>query len=108
MKYLELTINAGRDRLEDLETALLENGFDSMQIDDPMDAVDIAEHSDLYKYDYLHEEITQLAEEALAGADGKVAVKLYFTDDEEGRARLAEAEDLLLGITGALQAYKGR
>ena len=100
MKYLELTINAGRDRLEDLETALLENGFDSMQIDDPMDAVDIAEHSDLYKYDYLHEEITQLAEEALAGADGKVAVKLYFTDDEEGRARLAEAEDLLSGMTG--------
>ena len=41
MKYLELTINAGRDRLEDLEAALLENGFDSMQIDDPMDAVDI-------------------------------------------------------------------
>ena len=100
MKYLELTINTGRDRLEDLETALLEAGFDSMQIDDPMDAVDIAEHSELYKYDYLHEEITQLAEEALAGADGKVVIKLYFTDDEEGRTRLAEAEDLLSGMPG--------
>ena len=99
VKYLELTINTGRDRLEDLEAALLENGFDSMQIDDPMDAVDIAEHQDLYKYDYINEEITRAAEEAEAGA-GAITITLYFEDDEEGQSRLAEAEALLSGMYG--------
>ena len=99
MKYLELTINTGRDRLEDLETALLENGFASMQIDDPMDAVDIAEHQALYKYDYINEEISRAADEAEAGA-GAITITLYFTDDEEGQSRLAEAEELLSGLSG--------
>ena len=100
MKYLELTINTGRDRLEDLEAALLENGFDSMQIDDPMDAVDIAEHQDLYKYDYINEEISQKAAEAVACQGGSVTISLYFTDDEEGQRSLAEAEALLSGMPG--------
>ena len=55
-----------------------------MQIDDPMDAVDITEHQDLYKYDYINEEISQKASEAEAGADG-VTITLYFADDEEGQ-----------------------
>ena len=95
VKYLELTINAGRDRLEDLEAALLENGFDSMQIDDPMDAVDITEHQDLYKYDYINEDIAQKAAEAEARAGGNVTITLYFTDDEEGQMRMADAQALL-------------
>ena len=95
VKYLELTINAGRDRLEDLEAALLENGFDFMQIDDPMDAVDITEHQDLYKYDYINEDIAQKAAEAEACPGGSVTITLYFTDDEEGQTRLADAQALL-------------
>ena len=51
MKYTELIIKAPRNASETVQAALLEAGFDSMQIDDPMDAVDIAEHQDLYKYD---------------------------------------------------------
>ena len=78
---------------------LLEAGFDSMQIDDPMDAVDITEHQDLYKYDYINEEISQKASEVEAGADG-VTITLYFADDEEGQSRLAEAEKLLSGMPG--------
>ena len=46
-----------------MQAVLLENGFDSMQIDDPMDAVDITEHQDLYKYDYINEEITRKRDE---------------------------------------------
>ena len=94
MKYRELIIKAKRNESETVQAALLEAGFDSMQIDDPMDAVDIAEHQDLYKYDYINEEITRAAEEAEAGADA-ITITLYFTDDEEGQALLAEAEELL-------------
>lgn len=94
MKYTELKIEAKRNSSELVQAALLEAGFDSMQIDDPMDAVDIAEHQDLYKYDYINEEISRAAEEAEAGA-GAITITLYFEDDEEGHSRLAEAQKLL-------------
>ena len=99
MKYTELIIKAPRNASETVQAALLEAGFDSMQIDDPMDAVDIAEHQDLYKYDYINEEITRTAEEAESG-DGAITITLYFEDNEEGRTRLSEAEKLLSGIEG--------
>lgn len=97
MKYTELIIKAPRNAFETVQAVLLEAGFDSMQIDDPMDAVDIAEHQDLYKYDYINEEITRTAEEAEAGA-GAVTITLYFEDDEEGRGQLRDAEMLLQDI----------
>ena len=99
MKYKELIIKAKRNESETVQAVLLEAGFDSMQIDDPMDAVDITEHQDLYKYDYINEEISQKASEVEAGADG-VTITLYFADDEEGQSRLAEAEKLLSGMPG--------
>ena len=94
MKYTELIIKAPRNASELVQAVLLEAGFDSMQIDDPMDAVDIAEHQDLYKYDYINEEISRAAQEAETGA-GTIAITLYFEDDEEGHSRLAEAQKLL-------------
>ncbi len=99
MKYTELIIETKRNDSETVQAVLLEAGFDSMQIDDPMDAVDITEHQDLYKYDYINEEISQKANEAETGA-GAVVITLYFTDDEEGQSRLAEAEKLLSGVPG--------
>ena len=94
MKYTELKLETKRNLSENVQAALLEAGFDSMQIDDPMDAVDIAEHQDLYKYDYINEEISQKAAEAESGGDA-ITITLYFADDEEGRVRLAEAKALL-------------
>lgn len=94
MKYTELIITAKRDEAEPVQAALLEAGFDSMQIDDPMDAVDIAEHRELYKYDYINEEIARAAEEAEAGADA-ITITLYFENDEEGQQKLDVAKALL-------------
>ena len=99
MKYTELKIEAKRNSSELVQAALLEAGFDSMQIDDPMDAVDIAEHKELYKYDYINEEISRTAEKAEAGA-GAITITLYFEDDEEGQSRLEETKKLLSGISG--------
>ncbi|MBQ6438546.1 MAG: 50S ribosomal protein L11 methyltransferase [Mogibacterium sp.] len=99
MKYKELIIKVKRKESEMVQAALLEHGFASMQIDDPMDAVDIAEHRELYKYDYINEEISRKAAEAEAG-DGAITITLYFTDDEVGQNLLGEAEKLLSGIDG--------
>lgn len=101
MKYTELIIKVKRNESENVQAALLEAGFDSMQIDDPMDAVDIAEHKDLYKYDYINEEIMQKAGETASGkGPGDVIITLFFSEDEEGLRSLAEAEEMLSSLPG--------
>ena len=115
MKYIELKIQIAREQLEEVEAALLEHGYGAMQIDDPLDALDIVEHRELYKYDYINEEISKKADEAAslrkaedagAAASGSsrddVVITLFFTDDGEGRRQLSEAEDLI----GALISYR--
>ena len=91
MKYLELKINTKHKDAETVQAVLIEAGFTSMQIDDPLDALDITEHKELYKYDYINEEIVQKA----ADEGGYITITLFFTDDEEGRTQLHEAEDIL-------------
>lgn len=104
MRYTELTIKTERDHFEELQALLIEAGFTAMQIDDPLDAADIAAHPELYKYDYINEEIVQKAagaqsSEAEGGGEksreDRVTVTLYFNDDEEGAADLRRAERLL-------------
>lgn len=94
MKYTVLKIETDRAGSEILQAALIEAGFDSMQIDDLLDAKDIEEHPDVYKYDYLGEDIAKKAASEGSLTDG-VAITLYFAEDEEGAAKLGEAEELL-------------
>lgn len=93
MKYVQLQITTNRASAEALEAALIEGGFESMQIDDSSVARDILDNPELYKYDYLSEEIADFADRET----DEVTVTLYFTDDEEGRADLARAEALTKG-----------
>lgn len=93
MRYIEFRITVDREMLEMAETVLLEHGFDSMQIDDPSDVQDILDHKDLYKYDYINEELS-------ADLTRKPAITLYFADDEEGHRHLADTEALLAGMDG--------
>ena len=93
MRYIEFKITADKEVLEAAEAVLLEHGFDSMQIDDPSDVRDILDHKDLYKYDYINEELSEDLER-------KPSITLYFTDDEEGRRQLADAKALLAGMEG--------
>ena len=114
MKYTELKIQAERKSFEPVQAALIEAGFTSMQIDDPLDAVDIVEHKDIYKYDYINEEILHDAERVYAKTPepdgqygrydlkndlGEVTLTLYFSDDEEGASELERAKSLLDGLT---------
>ena len=99
MKYSELKINADRNDLEATEAALIEAGFASMQIDDALDAADIAEHPDTYKYDYINEDIIEKANKAAGGnRSDSITLTLYFTADEEGRSELKTAEAVLEGL----------
>ena len=115
MKYVELKINVTREIFELAQAALLEHGFDSMQIEDPLDALDIAEHQELYKYDYINEEIVQKADEAVklrktedagAAASGSgrddVVITLFFTDAEEGRRQLSDAEEIISALNSSI------
>ena len=88
MKYIELKIKVNKEDLEKTEGILIENGFSSMVIDDPDDARDIMDHPDIYKYDYLNEKIAE-------DLQRMPEITVYFADDEEGRAALSHAEELL-------------
>ena len=93
MRYIEFKITVDGEMLETAEAVLLEHGFDSMQIDDPSDVQEILDHKDLYKYDYINEELS-------TDLTRKPTITLYFTDDEEGLRHLADTEALLAGMDG--------
>ena len=88
MKYRELKIETEKSSLEALEALLTENGFISMMIDDPEDVRDIIGHPDVYRYDYINEDLKEDLER-------NPVITLFFTDDEEGAAGLAGARKLL-------------
>lgn len=88
MRYEELKIKVRKEDLEIVEAILIDNGFTSMMIDDPDDIIDILEHPDVYKYDYLNSELTELPPK-------QPAITLYFADDEEGKEQLKKAIDLI-------------
>lgn len=89
MKYKELRITVNKELLEALEAALIEGGFESMQIEDSSVARDILENPELYKYDYLNEEIRDIADRA----SGEAVITLYFGNDEEGMRDLRRAAE---------------
>ena len=93
MRYLQLTIKSKRNRLPDIKASLEAAGFDEMIISDPADYLEIEEHPEWYKYDYINEE--------LAGrADDDPEITLYFSDDEEGHS---EAERAIRVIENSVQ-----
>ena len=96
MRYLELKIRMSIGLLDEVSGALSAAGFDEMIISDPADYLEIEEHPEWYKYDYINEELAKQK-------DADPEITLYFGDDEEGAARLGEAE----GVLRALAAKNG-
>ena len=88
MEYIELRIQTEKKNLDLLEAELIENGFNSMMIDDPDDVIDILEHPDTYRYDYVNESLRE-------DLGRKPVITLYFADDADGRAEMQRAEALL-------------
>ncbi len=88
MKYNELKIKVNKADLEATEALLIENGFTSMQIDDPSDVLDIIEHPDTYRYDYINDALKE-------DMDRTPVITLYFEDSEEGNKSQASAVSVL-------------
>ncbi len=91
MEYRELRIQTDKKNLELLEAELIGSGFTSMMIDDPDDVIDILEHPDTYRYDYINDALRE-------DLTRKPVVTLYFADDEEGLAEMKRAEELLSAL----------
>jgi ribosomal protein L11 methyltransferase len=64
-----------------------------MMIDDPEDVIDILEHPDTYRYDYINDDLR-------SGLDRRPVITLYFADDDSGRKDQAAAEDFLRELAG--------
>lgn len=88
MKYLEIKIEVDPKRLDLLVDNLNDEGFDQLIINDPADAKDIIEHKDLYKYDYLSEEVT-------GDLERWPVISIYLPDDEEGMYRMNDVQECL-------------
>lgn len=101
MKYIEVTIKTDKQHLDILEAELIDQGFDSMMILDPDDARDIIDHPDVYRYDYISDELAQ-------GLDSVPTVTLYFADDEEGLKELGRADSILRDFRekGLVMSYR--
>ena len=90
MRYLQLVIRTEQEHLPQIKDGLEAAGFDEMIINDPSDFMEIEEHPEWYKYDYINEELAE-------HSDDRPEITLFFSDDEEGRSeaeRVAQiAED---------------
>lgn len=87
MKYFKLTIGTRAERFENIKNALETAGFNEMSIDDPGDFLEIEEHPEWYKYDYINEELA-------SSKDRDPVITLYFADDEEERERAEKAKQI--------------
>ena len=81
MKWLQLSIDTGKDGLEPLETMLTALGIDGIEIEDETDFRQFLQNNEKY-WDYVDDAL-------LAEKTGKCRVKCYLTDDEDGVAQLA-------------------
>ena len=96
MKYLELVIHTNREGLEPVEACLMELGFTEMVVNDPMDLQDLMNKKHDYDWDYIGDEVLDLADE-------EPTVTLYFDGEETGNG-YALAQEVDLAIEGLRQA----
>lgn len=79
--WLEVTVEAGENRLEDLAARLTANGVTGLVLEDETDFLNFLEQNRQY-WDYVDEEL-------LARMKGAARVKFYVTDDADGQHQLS-------------------
>ena len=87
MRYLELKIKTNKEMLDVVSETLAASGFDEMIISDPADYLEIEEHPEWYKYDYINEELAEKTAE-------DPEITLYFSDDEGGWREAKRAKSI--------------
>ena len=91
MKYIELKVEIEKEYLDKLLDRLESAGYDSVLIDDPEVVEDIVSHPEVFKYDYLNEEMLQ-------NSGRRPTVTLYFSDDDDGRTDCDKASKIARGL----------
>ncbi len=82
IKWLEVTVESTADQLDQVTTLLMANGMTGLVIEDEADFRRFLEQNRQY-WDYVDDELVERMK-------GAARVKFYVTDDEAGRAQLAE------------------
>jgi ribosomal protein L11 methyltransferase len=82
IKWLEIAINTTPDQLDEVTAKLTAAGMDGLVIEDEGDFLQFLEQNRQY-WDYVDQEL-------LDRMKGITRVKFYVTDDETGRAQLAD------------------
>ena len=96
MKYIELKIEVERKYFELTQKELQDEGFDQLMIDDPADVKDILDNKEIYKYDYINEDLTM-------DMDRNPCISIYFSDDEDGMYELARAKETIGSVIRFLE-----
>ena len=97
MKYREMTIETTEAGIEAVTACLMTAGIDNIEVADPADIIEIMAQKNSYTWDYI--------EEAAAEARKDVPrIRLYFAEDEEGRALEKAARQALADLKKQAQA----
>jgi len=91
--WLEVAVDTAPEGLDDVAAYLTAAGVGGLVIEDEGDFLDFLEHNRQY-WDYVDDGLME-------SKKGVTRVKFYVTDDEDGRARLAEVE-------AGLEAFRAR
>lgn len=92
MKYYQVTIYTNHEGIEPLSAVLIENGFDSIVVDDPADVADILNKKEEYEWDYIDPSVFE-------NQDKEPTITIYFDDSDETLLQIAQ-------VTGIVESVK--
>ena len=96
MKYYQVKIYTSHEGIEPLSAVLLENGFDSIVVDDPADAFDILNKKEDYEWDYIDPSV-------FANKDKEPTITIYFEDTKISALHIRELTKLIEMVKGCVK-----
>lgn len=96
MKYYQVTIYTSHEGIEPLSAVLLENGFDSIVVDDPADVEDILNKKEEYEWDYIDPSV-------FANKDKEPTITIYFEDTKLTAIHIRELTKLIESVKSCVK-----
>lgn len=91
MKYYQVKIYTSHEGIEPLSAVLMENGFDSIVVDDPADVADILNKKEEYEWDYIDPSV-------FANQDKEPTITIYFEDTKIAAVHIRELTKLIESV----------
>ena len=96
MKYYQVKIYTNHEGVEPLSAVLLENGFDSIVVDDPADVADILNKKEEYEWDYIDPSVFE-------DQDKEPTITIYFEDSETTTEQIGELTKLVESVKASVE-----